>query len=579
MSKELVIGSNRHETKVAVLEEDQLVEVYFQRANEYSLAGSIHKGRVTRVLPGMQSAFVDLGLERDTFLYVSDFFEENEDIDPLVDDRPPGQENRQDNRNDRRDRGPVREIARPAIANIEIVEVSSSGAEPPAEAVVAEGATSSAERAPLPDARANRPSGELRGEQRGQPRMEERGDGRSEPRGEPRGDLGPGGDRDRRGRRSRRRTRGRGFPDTKYAQPSSGQQSPVLQRPEEEEEIGEPARDVIILPGESLAKYRNAPPIMSAASPKDAERESEPESESASIEAEEDLESQMEEIELSDAVFVHHPDPELTPEPAIEEALEDALGIKPDVPELPTSDVERPVEDLNVPSTGPEIDDPELPASVQHSMPPALFLVRDEPERLLIETAGSELEPIAEPLTHDLPPVMTPVDFEAEELLEIREELEHPEPEEFEEVETEQPLAAGEASPESPEGGLAGPQIATVRDDGRFMHRSSRRMRRRRGGNRPQNGPIDAVAPSISGAAPALAKPELRIDPSGETRAAPREERSSNQPDRVLPSITDLLKPGQEIIVQIAKEPLGQKGARITSHLALPGAMWCLCRA
>ena len=81
MSKELVISANRHETKVAILEDDQLVEVYFQRANEYSLAGSIHKGRVTRVLPGMQSAFVDLGLERDTFLYVSDFFEENEEFD------------------------------------------------------------------------------------------------------------------------------------------------------------------------------------------------------------------------------------------------------------------------------------------------------------------------------------------------------------------------------------------------------------------------------------------------------------------------------------------------------------------
>src|SRR6476661_1454530 len=99
MSKELVIGSNRHETKVAVLEEDQLVEVYFQRANEYSLAGSIHKGRVTRVLPGMQSAFVDLGLERDTFLYVSDFFEEHEDID-TVDEKPPVGE--------RRDRGSSR---------------------------------------------------------------------------------------------------------------------------------------------------------------------------------------------------------------------------------------------------------------------------------------------------------------------------------------------------------------------------------------------------------------------------------------------------------------------------------------
>src|SRR5206468_11951690 len=97
MSKELVIGSNRHETKVAILEEDQLVEVYFQRANEYSLAGSIHKGRVTRVLPGMQSAFVDLGLERDTFLYVSDFFEEHEDIDTVSDEKPV--------RIERRDRG------------------------------------------------------------------------------------------------------------------------------------------------------------------------------------------------------------------------------------------------------------------------------------------------------------------------------------------------------------------------------------------------------------------------------------------------------------------------------------------
>src|SRR5512134_2563075 len=90
MSKELVISSNSHETKVGVLEDDQLVEIYFQRANEYSLAGSIHKGRVTRVLPGMQSAFVDLGLERDTFLYVSDFFEENGDeYDRIGDEKPP----------------------------------------------------------------------------------------------------------------------------------------------------------------------------------------------------------------------------------------------------------------------------------------------------------------------------------------------------------------------------------------------------------------------------------------------------------------------------------------------------------
>ncbi|MGA2215599.1 MAG: ribonuclease, partial [Bryobacteraceae bacterium] len=85
MSKELVISANRHEIKLGILEDDQLVEVFFQRANEYSLAGSIHKGRVTRVLPGMQSAFVDLGLERDTFLYVSDFADEGgEDFDRVA---------------------------------------------------------------------------------------------------------------------------------------------------------------------------------------------------------------------------------------------------------------------------------------------------------------------------------------------------------------------------------------------------------------------------------------------------------------------------------------------------------------
>src|SRR5260370_19038396 len=84
MSKELVISANRHETKVAILEDDQLVEVFYQRENEYSLAGSIHKGRGTRVLPGMQSAFVDIGLRRDAFLYVSHFFEDNDEYDKIV---------------------------------------------------------------------------------------------------------------------------------------------------------------------------------------------------------------------------------------------------------------------------------------------------------------------------------------------------------------------------------------------------------------------------------------------------------------------------------------------------------------
>jgi len=79
MAKELFISTTPHETKVAVVEDEQLSEIYFERENEYTLAGSIYKGRVTRVLPGMQSAFVDIGLERDAFLYVTDFLEEQED--------------------------------------------------------------------------------------------------------------------------------------------------------------------------------------------------------------------------------------------------------------------------------------------------------------------------------------------------------------------------------------------------------------------------------------------------------------------------------------------------------------------
>jgi ribonuclease E len=81
MAKEICISTTPHETRLAILEDDQLAEIYYERENEYTLAGSIYKGRVTRVLPGMQSSFVDVGLERDAFLYVTDFLEEQEDSD------------------------------------------------------------------------------------------------------------------------------------------------------------------------------------------------------------------------------------------------------------------------------------------------------------------------------------------------------------------------------------------------------------------------------------------------------------------------------------------------------------------
>ena len=88
MNKELFVSSTPHETKVGLVEDDLLAEIYLERENEYTLAGSIYKGRVTRVLPGMQSAFVDIGLERDAFLYVSDFMELEEHDDDLTDSVP-----------------------------------------------------------------------------------------------------------------------------------------------------------------------------------------------------------------------------------------------------------------------------------------------------------------------------------------------------------------------------------------------------------------------------------------------------------------------------------------------------------
>src|SRR5277367_4557672 len=87
MNKELYVSATPHETKVGITEDDQLAEIYLERENEYTLAGSIYKGRVTRVLPGMQSAFVDIGLERDAFLYVSDFMDleqQDEDLDEAI---------------------------------------------------------------------------------------------------------------------------------------------------------------------------------------------------------------------------------------------------------------------------------------------------------------------------------------------------------------------------------------------------------------------------------------------------------------------------------------------------------------
>ncbi len=482
MSKELVIAANRHEIKVGILEDDQLVEVFFQRANEYSLAGSIHKGRVTRVLPGMQSAFVDLGLERDTFLYVSDFSDEtDEDFDRVSVNREAG----------RPERGSRQPAERPPVQELSSESAEVAEAPPPASLGTAETEPASAPQGERTD-RGERPD--------------------------------RGGDRGRRSRR--RRGRGRGFPDSKYASadasrpPRYPEAAPAAAEPSSPASTASPvppvepaphfasagATDFSVLPGESLAKYTR-----SNIQPLD--------------EAEED-----EIRDLQETTVAGEPEP-------LAEIAEEAI---------------------EEPDDAPIAEDSEIAAAPQTAP--------DEPEvEMVIVSESFVLEPPEE----------------------IPEEIEVTEAEgesDIEPAESEAELAESEAASageELPQSGVTPPLSAQVREQGgRFPHRMPRRMRRkmrgagqsesRQGDSRPgESRPGENRFDDRAEAGPAIASAELAGPRSAEPRSEPR---TYSRPERApLPSITELLKEGQEIIVQIAKEPLGQKGARITSHIALPG--------
>ena len=209
MAKEICISSTPHETRLAILEDDQLAEIYYERENEYTLAGSIYKGRVTRVLPGMQSAFVDVGLERDAFLYVTDFLEEQEED----------------------------------AAEFERVETNGNGRRP----------RESREQRP----RAQEPEPELQASEAAAPRRSEREQHQPE-------DDSEGGTRRWHGRRGRR-FRGRGSrPDQSGAERPLESPEVVAEAvtsepvvlPERGAPGGIPAQNLpIVLPGESLSKY------------------------------------------------------------------------------------------------------------------------------------------------------------------------------------------------------------------------------------------------------------------------------------------------------------------------------------
>src|SRR5437773_5130060 len=105
MNKEMIVSSNGHETIVAILEDDLAAEIFVERERQRGVVGNVYKGRVSKVLPGMQSSFIDIGLERDGFLYVDDVINTMEEFDKLAAD-------------EEEDRATGAEAARPAGAEL-----------------------------------------------------------------------------------------------------------------------------------------------------------------------------------------------------------------------------------------------------------------------------------------------------------------------------------------------------------------------------------------------------------------------------------------------------------------------------
>jgi ribonuclease G len=92
MNKEMIISSGDYETRVAILEDDQVVEVFIERENQRGVVGNVYKGRVNKILPGMQSSFIDIGLERDAFLYVSEVVNTVAEFERLAGDEDEAEE-------------------------------------------------------------------------------------------------------------------------------------------------------------------------------------------------------------------------------------------------------------------------------------------------------------------------------------------------------------------------------------------------------------------------------------------------------------------------------------------------------
>jgi ribonuclease E len=264
MSKEIYISSTPHETRLAIVEKDELSEIYYERENEYTLAGSIYNGRVTRVLPGMQSSFVDIGLERDAFLYITDFMEEQGDAADFDGESSRGngrgeRRERNEGRGDGRERRRGSRTAAPEDTADDGETVSLEGA---AEETGAAGAEASGDEANGDGSRRWRGRrGRRRGRGNGAGESTEAvGAAESRDAGRDHGrDAGRDSGRDS-GREPRRdpeaRREGRGRREDGRRDSVRERFAPRGERPSSEGTESSASAEPFILPGESLSKYR-----------------------------------------------------------------------------------------------------------------------------------------------------------------------------------------------------------------------------------------------------------------------------------------------------------------------------------
>jgi Rne/Rng family ribonuclease len=582
MNKELFVSATPHETKVGITEDDQLAEIYLERENEYTLAGSIYKGRVTRVLPGMQSAFVDIGLERDAFLYVSDFMDleqQDEDLDEAIPANRPVAEARP---------RPSLEAGGPAINGegqlAETGSIAREGEEPEAVSSAAPGSAASVSRDFRGRRRRRGRHGETgdrggrgaspdRGEIRSEPRNEigsETGSKtRSEPRYEPR--IEPRNDRFNRGERA-----GRSGSDSRFQRPA-----PAARAGRDYDYGPPPGYQPILLPGESISKYQRQGQGQSR---------NQSQNEGAALPTETAAPAERPAPIIPASITANFPEDEPMFAAAVAEPLHEQHEhvVHAEVYEE---------EHGTISSAAPEIEEVGNEAGTVSET----YSARD----VTVHQMAREADFVAAPqVTHDVTRELVHGAVEEQEIEEEEADLtsygEEPGDDEgFEEIEEETRAAGGELSASGV--GEIAPGLSAGVDpvaNGEAVPEAVLEAEEREAeeleleeaqaeaealleAEAIGDGTVDASA-EVRGPAPEarLLQRTLRRGPErGSDRTSDIDRRRGRRGGRrfrsrenqVVPQISELLKEGQEVLIQIAKEPIGKKGARITSHIALPG--------